>query len=33
VTEVFFASTRLSYGQPDYLRVQLDQLTRLRGVV
>ena len=33
VTEVFFASTRLSYGQPDYLKVQLDQLTKLRGVV
>jgi probable F420-dependent oxidoreductase len=33
VTEIFFASTRLSYGQPDYLQVQLDQLTKLRGVV
>jgi hypothetical protein len=33
VTEFFFSSTRLSYGQPDWPKVQLDQLTKLRGVV
>jgi probable F420-dependent oxidoreductase len=33
VTEIFFASTRLSYGQPEYLKVQLDQLAKLRQVV
>jgi alkanesulfonate monooxygenase SsuD/methylene tetrahydromethanopterin reductase-like flavin-dependent oxidoreductase (luciferase family) len=33
VTEVFFSSTRLGYGQPDALKIQLDQLTKLRGVI
>lgn len=33
VTEIFFSSTHLSYGQPEYLPVQLDQLTKLRAVV
>jgi alkanesulfonate monooxygenase SsuD/methylene tetrahydromethanopterin reductase-like flavin-dependent oxidoreductase (luciferase family) len=32
VTEIFFSS-QPGYGQPDYLPLQLDLLTKLRGVV
>jgi probable F420-dependent oxidoreductase len=32
VTEIFFSS-QAAYGRPEYLQVQLEQMTKLRGVV